>query len=102
MASTNIKPKCDYRNIYCSIVTILFFVIFSSILCNIASAYTYTGAITSIGISPSTIHSGDSITHSITVINTGTETQYCGTDLVKQEAIPDVTVGTITTKVECH
>ncbi len=36
------------------------------------------------------------------VINTGSETQYCGTDLIKQEAIPDVTVGTITTKVECH
>jgi hypothetical protein len=36
------------------------------------------------------------------VINSGTETEYCGTDLVKQEAIPDVTVGTITTKVECR
>ena len=36
------------------------------------------------------------------VINTGTETQYCGTDLLTEEAKPDVTVGTITTKHECH
>jgi hypothetical protein len=36
------------------------------------------------------------------VINTGTETEYCGSDLVKQEAIPDMTVGSITTKVECR
>ncbi|MFN8211734.1 MAG: hypothetical protein U0T33_12335 [Bacteroidales bacterium] len=28
--------------------------------------------------------------------------EYCGTDLVKQEAIPDVTVGSVTTKVECN
>jgi hypothetical protein len=35
-------------------------------------------------------------------ISSGSETEYCGADLVKQEAIPDVTVGTITTKVECR
>jgi hypothetical protein len=37
---------------------------------------------------------------SITV--SGTESEYCGADLIKQEAIPDVTVGSITTKVECR
>jgi hypothetical protein len=36
------------------------------------------------------------------VTNTGSETEYCGSDLVKQEAIPDVTVGALTTKVECR
>ncbi len=36
------------------------------------------------------------------VINSGSETEYCGADLIKQEAIPDVTVGGITTKVECR
>jgi hypothetical protein len=36
------------------------------------------------------------------VINSGTETEYCGADLIKEEAIPDVTVGSITTKVECR
>jgi hypothetical protein len=36
------------------------------------------------------------------VINSGTETEYCGADLVTHEAIPDVTSGSITTKVECH
>ena len=37
-----------------------------------------------------------------TVINEGTETEYCGADLLKKEATPDVTVGSLTTKVECH
>jgi hypothetical protein len=36
------------------------------------------------------------------VKNSGSETEYCGADLIKQEAIPDVTVGTLTTKVECR
>jgi hypothetical protein len=36
------------------------------------------------------------------VINPGTATEYCGADLVSQEAIPDYTVGTLTTKVECN
>jgi hypothetical protein len=36
------------------------------------------------------------------LVNAGTESQYCGTDLIKEEAIPDVTVGNITTKVECR
>lgn len=34
--------------------------------------------------------------------NQGTETEYCGTDLIKEEAIPDVTIGDLTTKVECR
>jgi len=42
------------------------------LFCSTVSAYTYTGAISSISISPSTIHAGDDITHSITVRNTGT------------------------------
>ena len=71
MASTNIKPKCDDRNICCRRVTILFFVVFSSIFCTMASAYTYNGEITSITLSPSTIQGGDNITHTITVKNTG-------------------------------
>ncbi len=33
---------------------------------------------------------------------TGTETEYCGTDLVTKEATPPVTVGSHTTKVECR
>ena len=36
------------------------------------------------------------------VISSGTETEYCGADLIKKEAIPDVTVGSLTTKVECR
>jgi hypothetical protein len=36
------------------------------------------------------------------VINSGTETEYCGTDLVTQKAKPDITVGSLVTKVECR
>jgi hypothetical protein len=36
------------------------------------------------------------------VVNEGTETEYCGADLVKQKAIPPVTIGSLTTKVECR
>jgi hypothetical protein len=36
------------------------------------------------------------------VINSGSETEYCGTDLIKKEATLDVTVGSITSKVECR
>jgi hypothetical protein len=36
------------------------------------------------------------------VIISGSETEYCGADLVKKEATPDVTVGSVTTKVECR
>jgi len=35
------------------------------------------------------------------IINEGTETEYCGTDLLTQKAKPDITVGDLTTKVEC-
>jgi hypothetical protein len=71
MASTTIEPKGDYRNIWCRKATILFFILFTSFFCTIASAYTYDGEITSITISPSTILGGDNITHSIAVQNTG-------------------------------
>ena len=37
-----------------------------------------------------------------TVINEGTETEYCGDDLVKKKATPPVTVGSVTTKVVCR
>jgi fructose-1,6-bisphosphatase/sedoheptulose 1,7-bisphosphatase-like protein len=37
-----------------------------------------------------------------TVINSGSETEYCGADLVKKEATPDVPVGSLVTKVECR
>jgi hypothetical protein len=36
------------------------------------------------------------------VINSGTETEYCGADLITKEATPDVTIGSLTTKVECR
>jgi len=36
------------------------------------------------------------------VINEGTETEYCGADLIKKQATPDVTIGSLTTKVECR
>lgn len=36
------------------------------------------------------------------VINSGTETEYCDTELIKKEATQDVTVGSLTTKVECR
>jgi len=36
------------------------------------------------------------------VINSGPESEYCGTDLIAKEATPDVTVGALTTKVECR
>ena len=33
----------------------------------------------------------------------GTETEYCGAELAKQKLLhPDVTVGAVTTKFECH
>lgn len=35
-------------------------------------------------------------------VQVGTETEYCGTDLIKQKAIQPVTVGSVTTKVECR
>jgi hypothetical protein len=37
-----------------------------------------------------------------TVIQTGAESEYCGTALISKEATPDVTVGALTTKVECR
>jgi hypothetical protein len=36
------------------------------------------------------------------VINSGSETEYCGTELIAKEATPDVTVGSLVTKVECR
>jgi hypothetical protein len=36
------------------------------------------------------------------VLSSGPETEYCGTDLIKKEATPDLKVGTLTTKVECR
>ncbi len=37
-----------------------------------------------------------------TVILEGSETEYCGEDLIKKKATPPVTVGALTTKVECR
>ncbi|MGQ9619559.1 MAG: hypothetical protein ACUVTX_01070 [Bacteroidales bacterium] len=36
------------------------------------------------------------------VINETDPIEYCGADLVKKEATPPVTVGNLTTKVECY
>jgi hypothetical protein len=36
------------------------------------------------------------------VTNEGSETEYCGADLVKVQAIPDATVGNTTVKWECR
>ena len=36
------------------------------------------------------------------VLNSGPESEYCGTALITKEATPDVTVGSLTTKVECR
>ena len=36
------------------------------------------------------------------VTNSGSETEYCGSDLIRQKAIPDITVGSLVTKVECR
>jgi hypothetical protein len=36
------------------------------------------------------------------VLESGPETEYCGADLIAKEATPDVTIGTVTTKVECR
>lgn len=33
---------------------------------------------------------------------TGTETEYCGTDLITKQAAPDAVIGTLTTKFECR
>lgn len=71
MASTTIRPTGDYRKIWCMRGTILLFILFSSVFCTLASAYTYDGEITSITLSPSTILGGDNITHTIAVQNTG-------------------------------
>jgi hypothetical protein len=37
-----------------------------------------------------------------TVTNEGPESEYCGADLIKQEAIPDIVIGDLVTKVECR
>jgi hypothetical protein len=37
-----------------------------------------------------------------TVVNEDAETEYCGDDLVKKKATLPVTVGSLTTKVECR
>lgn len=34
--------------------------------------------------------------------NSGSETEYCGAELIAQEAIPDQPAGTLITKVECR
>jgi hypothetical protein len=36
------------------------------------------------------------------VLESGPETEYCGTDLIAKEATPDETIGTVTIKVECR
>lgn len=36
------------------------------------------------------------------VTNTGPETEYCGADLIKMKATPDLPVGNLVTKVECR
>ena len=36
------------------------------------------------------------------VVNESSETQYCGDDLIRKKATPPVTVGSITTRVECR
>jgi hypothetical protein len=36
------------------------------------------------------------------VVNSGSEIEYCGAELIAKEATPDVTVGSQTTKVECR
>jgi len=35
-------------------------------------------------------------------ISSTSETEYCGADLLTKEATPDVTIGPLTTKVECR
>jgi hypothetical protein len=35
-------------------------------------------------------------------ISSSSETEYCGSDLIAKKAIPDITVGSLTTKVECR
>ena len=36
------------------------------------------------------------------IINEGTESEYCGADLITKEATPDIVVGALVTKVECR
>lgn len=36
------------------------------------------------------------------VVNEGTETEYCGAALVIEEAKTDITIGSLTTKVQCR
>jgi hypothetical protein len=36
------------------------------------------------------------------VVNEGPEVEYCGAELIAKEATPDVTVGSLTTKVVCR
>jgi hypothetical protein len=36
------------------------------------------------------------------VVSASPETQYCGQDLINKESTPDLTIGSVTTKVECH
>jgi len=37
-----------------------------------------------------------------TLVIAGSEAEYCGTDLVTKEAVPDIPVGNQIIKVECH
>jgi hypothetical protein len=36
------------------------------------------------------------------VIGATAETEFCGTELIQKESTPDITIGSVTTKVECR
>jgi hypothetical protein len=62
----------------------------------IAWAFTSCEALSDCGFCKEVTYEGT------TLVNEGTETEYCGADLAKQKAIQPVTVGALTTKVECR
>ena len=62
----------------------------------IACAFTSCEALSDCGFCKNVTYENGS------VINEGSETEYCGADLVAQKAIDPVTVGDRTTKVKCR
>ena len=70
--------------------------IFGASFLFIAWAFTSCDALSDCGFCKNVTYENGS------VVNEGSETEYCGTDLVTKKATPPVTVGSLTTKVVCR
>lgn len=71
-------------------------VLFGAALMFVAWAATSCNPLTDCGFCKNVTYENGS------VVNSGTESEYCGTDLITQKAKPDITIGSLVTKVECR